>query len=340
MTGPPTLYGYHPYENACHYHRIACPARHAGVPGRVRFGPDLPPAGGRHAAVLLHGLFDPEPFAPEFLRWKVRGKRFVWGVDDDYPRVPDWSEARVPPGMLEFRQWAIAAADFVFCSTPHLAGTLDGRTQNVRVLPNLIDLAAYPDPARTAAARSARRGRVRVLWQGSRTHRDDLRRAERAVLAVLDAAPGTEVCFWGDNPPPAVAERGAYRGVRVLDPVPLYDFFREYEAAAPDVVICPLADVPFNASKSGLKVKEAWSAGAAVVASAVGPYAALVRHGEDGLLAATPEEFEHHLVAAVRDAALRDRLAAAGRRRVEAEWSWQHGPGKALWDEAVAEVLA
>lgn len=86
-----------------------------------------------------------------------------------------------------------------------------------------------------------------------------------------------------------------------------------------------LAVAPLRAG-SGVPVKilEAWAAGVPVVAS---PWAAAgtgAVGGEDLLLAAEPREWVDAVLRLTRDGALRRRLAAAGRRRLETD----HGPAK------------
>jgi glycosyltransferase involved in cell wall biosynthesis len=63
------------------------------------------------------------------------------------------------------------------------------------------------------------------------------------------------------------------------------------------------------------------AAGVPAVASPVGVNRAIIRHGENGLLADTPEEWAGGLARLIEDAALRARLGQAARRTVEAEYS-------------------
>ncbi|MGO1318246.1 MAG: glycosyltransferase family 4 protein, partial [Cellulomonadaceae bacterium] len=98
-----------------------------------------------------------------------------------------------------------------------------------------------------------------------------------------------------------------------------------------DVAVAPY---PATAERyfSPLKVYEYLAAGLAVVASDVGQIPAVVRDGETGLL--TPASDVAALTAALRrlvdDAALRDRLGAAGRDLVVAQHSWRHTVARIL----------
>lgn len=89
-----------------------------------------------------------------------------------------------------------------------------------------------------------------------------------------------------------------------------------------DVGIMPLPDGPWERGKCGYKVIQYMGCGRPVVASPIGANVRIVEHGRDGLLASTPADW----VAALRtlqDAALRRRMGAAGRAKVERDYCVQ-----------------
>ena len=81
--------------------------------------------------------------------------------------------------------------------------------------------------------------------------------------------------------------------------------------------VAPLVDDAYNRARSELHWLEYSLAGAATVASALdgGPYDP-IRHGVDGLLAGSPDEWARHLAALAASPALREDLAGAARERV------------------------
>ena len=109
-----------------------------------------------------------------------------------------------------------------------------------------------------------------------------------------------------------------------------------YHAA--DVFVLPSMHEPF-----GIVVLEAWSAGRAVVASAVGGLRGLIRHDETGLLfdpnaAGAPDELAAMLERLAADPAAARRLAEAGRVEARARYDWPeiHRQLEALYQQAEA----
>jgi glycosyltransferase involved in cell wall biosynthesis len=95
-----------------------------------------------------------------------------------------------------------------------------------------------------------------------------------------------------------------------------------------DVVVFP---GPAGASDR-MAVLEAMAAGRAVMAPAVEPFASLVHHGADGLLAASADEAPFVEVLG--------RLAASGRLRADLGREARHVAAKArTWDMVAAEIL-
>lgn len=71
-----------------------------------------------------------------------------------------------------------------------------------------------------------------------------------------------------------------------------------------------------------LKILEAMALGTPVVATSKGAEGLDVSHGENILLADTPNEFARQTVALLRDADLRERLARHARKLVETRYNW------------------
>lgn len=90
-----------------------------------------------------------------------------------------------------------------------------------------------------------------------------------------------------------------------------------------NIGVMPLFDSPWERGKCGYKLIQYMACGLPVVASPVGVNAEIVRVGENGFLADTADEWVDALSRLLSDAALRQRMGKAGRRRVIEEYCVQ-----------------
>jgi glycosyltransferase involved in cell wall biosynthesis len=97
--------------------------------------------------------------------------------------------------------------------------------------------------------------------------------------------------------------------------------------------LMPLPDDEWTRGKCGLKGLTSMASGAATVMSPVGVNTRIVTHGVDGLHASTEDDWVAQLSSLVEDAALRNRLGAAGRERVVGHYSVQR------WAPRLIELL-
>lgn len=100
-----------------------------------------------------------------------------------------------------------------------------------------------------------------------------------------------------------------------------------------DIGIMPLIDTPWARGKCGYKLIQYMACALPVVASPVGVNADIVEHGVNGFLVTTQAQWREALVTLLRDADLRQRMGAAGRQKVEAQYSLQ------VWGPRVAAML-
>jgi len=88
-----------------------------------------------------------------------------------------------------------------------------------------------------------------------------------------------------------------------------------------DIGIMPLDSGPWTLGKAGFKLLQYMAAGLPVVASPVGFNRELVRHGVNGFLADSPDDWERYLLQLLNDRDLRRRMGQQGRQLVEKEFS-------------------
>lgn len=84
-----------------------------------------------------------------------------------------------------------------------------------------------------------------------------------------------------------------------------------------DIGVMPLVDSFWERGKCGYKLIQYMACELPVVASPVGVNNEIVRTGENGFLATSEKTWVDALAKLLSDAALRDQMGAAGRKRVE-----------------------
>lgn len=113
------------------------------------------------------------------------------------------------------------------------------------------------------------------------------------------------------------------------------------EAAAlqgADIGIMPLRDAPYERGKCAFKLIQYMAAGLPVVASPVGMNTDVVREGENGFLADSPDDWFAALDTLLADAMLRRRLGTAGYGRYLQSWS--RDVADAAWRDIFRSVMA
>lgn len=88
-----------------------------------------------------------------------------------------------------------------------------------------------------------------------------------------------------------------------------------------DVGIMPLPDEPFERGKCGYKLIQYMACGLPVIASPVGVNTRIVEDGVNGFLATTSKEWVRAIATLKENPELRRRMGAAGRKKVEREYS-------------------
>lgn len=126
--------------------------------------------------------------------------------------------------------------------------------------------------------------------------------------------PEVRLFIVGRDPPPTVQSLGQIPGVAVTGWV---EDVRPYLAES-TIVIVPLR----NGGGTRLKILEALAMGKAVVSTSIGAEGLDVTHGQDILIANTPDAFTEAVERLLSDAPLRCELGRNGRTLVEREYDW------------------
>lgn len=100
-----------------------------------------------------------------------------------------------------------------------------------------------------------------------------------------------------------------------------------------DLGIMPLSETPWTRGKCGYKLIQYMACGLPVVASPVGVNSEIVEHGVNGFLASSDDEWRWAIGTLLADPDLRRRMGAAGRKKIERDYSLQ------VWGPRVAAML-
>ena len=286
---------------------------------------------------------------------RAGGARIVFDIDDlmidpalgtveviDGIRSQNVSETAVQAHYAEV-QHTMLMADYTTASTDELVGHMRRFGKVGFTLPNGFDLETL-QVSRMAARRrqvTPPDGVLRLGYaSGSRTHQKDFAELAAALPAVLRANADYRLVLFQAGPDVKLVD---LREFPELEPFAGQIEWRELvplarlpeEIARFDVNLAPLQlDNLFCEAKSELKFFEGALAGVCTVASPVGPYARAIRHGVNGFIAATREQWEATLIRLLGDAALRQQVAQVALNDV----LWSYGPERRV--QSMRRMLA
>lgn len=192
----------------------------------------------------------------------------------------------------------------------YLAAYARQHNPRVAIVPTSIDTNAYGLRDYTS------RERVVIGWSGSATSQAHLEAFQPVLRRVVPDAP-VEFRVYSDRPPQLGALPHTWTPWSPSVQSEVAELRRFH------IGIMPMPDDPWARGKCGLKVLQYMAVGAATVSSPVGMNRELIRHGENGLLAATDDEWVACLRQLIADPPLRERLGRKGRQTVEQGFSAQ-----------------
>jgi glycosyltransferase involved in cell wall biosynthesis len=275
---------------------------------RIRLGREL-----RHAdAVLIQRRLVPI-WQLGLLRRSVR--RLLFDLDDAVFLRDSYSPRGLHSARRQRRfQAMVQAADVVIAGNPFLAeqAARAAGKGHVHLIPTCVDPGRYP-----LANHHHGGDGMRLAWIGS----SSTLRGLEAVRALLEEI--------GRRVPKVrlrlICDRAVQFAHLAVEHRPWSEDTEACALAGADVGISWVPDDLWSQGKCALKVLQYMAAGLPVVANPVGVQADLVRHGQSGFLAQSPDEWCAALATLARDPGLRRRMGQAGRRRVEREFSVAEG---------------
>ena len=255
----------------------------------------------------------------ELLRWLpawVEEALFPAGVPlvvDYDDAIFHWYEVQRFPGVYRLLGQKInrimVMADLVIVGNDYLGkrAQLAG-ARRIEKVPTVVDVDRYVVTSRNVSRR------LTVGWIGTPATAKFLFHIVKALQVIVNIF-GVRIVAVGANPQ-------QLHGL----PVEVRPWFENTEVAEIqnfDIGLMPLPDEPYERGKCGYKLIQYMACGKPVVASPVGVNAEIVRHGENGFLATTADEWIDALSHLLVDPQLRFRMGQAGRSMVESEYSLQ-----------------
>jgi glycosyltransferase involved in cell wall biosynthesis len=246
------------------------------------------------------------------LFWVRRmARRLVFDFDDAVFQRDSYA-GKAAESVVRRRRFirTLHAADLVIAGNAFLAEEARRYVpaERIALLPTCIAPEAYP-----LARHAAPANHIRLVWIGSSSTLQGLEQSSVIWNTVGQALPGVRFRIICDRFP-------EFEGL----PVEAIAWAESSEAehlAAADIGVSWLPDDAWSRGKCGLKVLQYMAAGLPVVANPVGVTTELVRDGVTGFLARTPSDWVQAVRRLAEHPELRRSMGAAGRRRVEREFS-------------------
>jgi glycosyltransferase involved in cell wall biosynthesis len=250
-------------------------------------------------------------------------------VDDDFIHLQNWS-----PLLTQYKQQnfeplrrfedCLRKADLITVTTPELAELYSDYCDNIKVLPNHIELLVWEK------VRQERKGNLKIGWAGW-THGEDLDVLKGVVDRIVTKR-GVEFHLAGW--PEAVEKFKCEVYTYPWQPI---DDYRKIVGSF-DIGLAPLKEETFNFGKSWLKALEYMAAGVVPIASKWHPdYSRLIKHGVNGFLADTKKEWRECIEALLDDSNLLARMRKNA-LKTAVKWDNESHAGK-LWKMAYAKGL-
>lgn len=211
----------------------------------------------------------------------------------------------------------VRAADLVICGNRYLAEQTRAAGVEPVVIPTAIDTDAFHPRLRSSIG--DRTDTVTIGWTGSRSTNRYLNDVF-PVLARVREQVGDRLRLKFISDAMDDLDFDALGGVSHQH-VTWSPAVEVNEAATFDVGLMPLPDDPWSRGKCGFKALQYMALGVPAVCSPVGVNCEIVAPGRNGFLPADRDEWFQTLFKLIDNRELRNRVGAAGRKRVEEQYA-------------------
>lgn len=257
---------------------------------------------GYSAIVIERELFDSPDFQIEEQVSKLSAK-LILDVDDGvFLRYPE-----------KFRR-LVQLSDHVIAGSSIIAAKLEPDSKSISVIPTVLDLDEYPTKMQHDHVTDAA---LRIGWIGTDSNVEYL----NLVMPAIRRIQQEHSCFLR-------VITGSKSSLQKLDTDGVEVEFFQWDPATAiqklsecHIGVMPLPDEEWQQYKCGCKLLQYMACWIPSIASPVGVNRDIIRHGSNGLLAATTEEWQNCLGRLLKQHTLRNELGQNGRSTVEESFS-------------------
>lgn len=279
------------------------------------------------------------------MRQRYPNKPFVMEMDDNIFLLPSYNIAssELAPGSANIQIYLeqMGLSDAMIVSTPTLKEAYKKYFKKpIHVVENSVDLNLW------RGTTSPTRQRLNIGWVGGASHSEDIEMVGGVIHTILKKYPKVtftflhgvpeslkhkEGCRYMDSSDPTYLEyfkakrcplcKGIDRVKWTHDFASIKDYPRWVKKYKFDIGIAPLIDNDFNRSKSNLRYLEYSAMGIPTVASPLPHFKQIVKHGENGFLAQSQNEWMNCLSALIESDYLRRTIGNNAKNTVRKEWN-------------------
>ena len=228
----------------------------------------------------------------------------IW-IEDTSPGNKRWAWLKRPQKFFE----NVRFANKVIAGNEYLASKALPHNPDTTVIPTTVDTDIHIPMHSLRGG-----GAVTIGWSGSISTGKHFELI-LPVLMRLKEEFGERLHF------KIMGTHTTYPELRGLETVPWTEQTEVPVLNSFDIGVMPLPDDEWSRGKCGLKALTYMACEVPVVATPLGVNTSIITHGENGMLAATAEQWYNCLLQLVNDGAMRNRMGRLGRKTVEEKYS-------------------
>lgn len=216
----------------------------------------------------------------------------------------------------------ISLADITFCGNQYILKYAKKISSRIKIVPTVVDTNILtPNDIN-----KSNDNLIKIGWIGSPTTSRQYLFPKIPILENLVTKEGGQINVMGANK----KEIYKYQSVK------FFEWSEKCELSflqSLDIGIMPLTSTPWARGKCGYKLIQYMSCGLPVIASPVGVNKEIVKHGINGFLAETDEDWQKYIKILINDSQLRKRMGEEGRKKVEDQYSLK------VWAPRVSQLI-